>query len=119
MKIRAATAADLPDYAEVGSLSMYDDEIIEYTSPYRAQNRLSYLQHFLMRGKKRFYSGQFMFVAETEADDPEWDGRPKIVGYSCYTSTLDSVEKPKPGGFLGNRKIDLNFLNEQLINPRV
>lgn len=100
MHVRLCTAADLPTFATISAAAMYNDEVIVNTAPGREQYYTSYRYYFLLRTRMRFYSGQWLMLAVTDENDPDWDGTEKAMGYAAYSTTLKGVEKPRPGGWL-------------------
>jgi len=50
----------------------------------------------------RYYRGEFLFLAVSDSSDPDWTGHEVIMGYAAYSTTVKTVEKPCPRGWLGN-----------------
>lgn len=105
MHLRPVTQADLPVFAQALCTAMQDDEVMAFTSPYAKQYPYSRYRYVLWRATKRFYSGQFLFLIVSDPADSSWTGSTEevLLGYACYSTTVESVTKPCPGGWLGNR----------------
>lgn len=102
MHVRPITQTDLPDFAKAVGLSMWNDEMMAYTAPYREQYPDAFFRHCLYRAKIRFYRGEELFLCVTDEQDPEWTGKEVILGYCCYSTNVASVKKPWQTGWLGN-----------------
>jgi len=103
MHVRPVQQKDLFDYAHVAGQSMWDDGMMTYTAPYREKYPDSYFQYVLYRTKVRWYRGEFLFLAVSDESDADWTGREVIMGYCCYSTTVNGKQKPVRGGWLGNR----------------
>lgn len=104
MHLRPVRQADLPVFAEALNVAMKDDEVMGFTAPYSKQYPYSRYRYILWRATKRFYSGQFLFLIVSDPADSSWTGTTDevVMGYACYSTTVRSVTKPCPGGWLGN-----------------
>lgn len=102
MHIRPITQADLPDFAKVVGLSMWNDEIMAYTAPWKDQYPDSFFRYCLHRAKIRFYRGEELFLCVTDEQDPDWNGKEVVTGYCGYSTTVKSVQKLVQSGWLGN-----------------
>lgn len=102
MHMRPVLQADLYDFARVVGVSMWKDELMEYTAPYKDNYPDSYFRLCLLRTKVRWYRGEFMFLCVSDHEDTDWTGEEVIMGYCCYSTTVKTAEKPLRSGWLGN-----------------
>lgn len=104
MHLHRVSQADLPAFASAVTSAMWSDEVMAYTAPYKDKYPLSFSRYVLYRVSKRFYSGQFLFLVVSDPSDSSWTGTTDevVLGYSCYSTTVQDVIKPCPGGWLGN-----------------
>ncbi|KAJ9664040.1 hypothetical protein H2198_000543 [Neophaeococcomyces mojaviensis] len=102
MHLRPVTQADLPAFGEVAARSMWNDELMAYTAPYRDQYPDSFIRYCTQRAILRYYRGEFLFLAVSDSSDSDWNGQEVVMGYASYSTTVKSVEKPCPRGWLGN-----------------
>ncbi|KAK5938595.1 hypothetical protein PMZ80_008784 [Knufia obscura] len=102
MHIRPVEQKDLHDFARVNGRSMWNDESTNYMAPHRDKYPDSYFSYSLYRTKIRWYRGELLLLAVSDANDSDWTGQEVILGYCCYTTTVDGHQKPVRGGWLGN-----------------
>lgn len=103
MHVRSVQQKDLFDYARVVGQSMWDDEIMAYTAPHKDKYPDSFFQYTLYRTKIRWYRGELLFLAVSDENDADWTGKEVIMGYCCYSTTVNGKQKPVRGGWLGNK----------------
>ena len=102
MHLRRVQQWDLYDFAQVLAEAMRNDEVMLYLAPYKDQYPDSWRHHVLYRAKLRYYRGEELYLAVTDDSDPDWTGKEQIMGYCSYSHNIPNLEKPAPGGWLGN-----------------
>lgn len=103
MHLREGTLGDLPFVADIATEALWDDEIVQFLAPYRAQYPLSHRDNELHRAKRRFFSGNRLIVAVTDENDVTWSGKETIAGFAFWSDTRDTSKPPMlPSSMLGN-----------------
>ncbi|KAF2490212.1 acyl-CoA N-acyltransferase [Lophium mytilinum] len=96
MKVRAATASDIPRIAEITINSNDEDEMDEYLYPGRKKHPAAYLKAYEKRNIKMMeWPAIRIIVAVTEPSDDRWTGAPKIAGFCIWCRNGESKEVKK------------------------
>jgi len=93
MYIRPATPADFSATASISTAAFWNDELYEYTNPWREQYPDHFRDFFLRRHRLRYWSPGFVFqVVVTDAGDKGHTPGGTIVGYSIWQRKGTSEE---------------------------
>lgn len=91
MHIRPATPSDFSSTASLSVPCLWNDELYEYTNPYRENYPDQFRSLFLRRHKLRFVTPGFVFhVAITDDGDDGHEGEGRVVGYAVWERKGDS-----------------------------
>lgn len=88
MYIRPATLADLPAMVDVlvDVMLVNNDPLFVFLAPGRVQYPGDFRHWFLSTTRARFYSpDNYTFVAETDENDQEWNGQPRVVAHATWS----------------------------------
>ncbi|KAF2652239.1 acyl-CoA N-acyltransferase [Lophiostoma macrostomum CBS 122681] len=104
MLIRNLTREDLPVIVGMTNAGFKGDEIFDWLYPYQDKFPEDLRRSHQLRLQARLVGkGSHGFVAETEASDPDWTGRPEVVGYTFWLRTgQDETAKVWQSGSLLN-----------------
>ncbi|KAF6219096.1 hypothetical protein HO133_004921 [Letharia lupina] len=88
MHIRPATPSDFPSAASISVLCFWNDELYDYTNPWREQHPDHFRSLFLRRHKIRFVTPGYVFhVAVTDEGDQNHKGEGKVVAFAVWERT--------------------------------
>ena len=93
MRVRYATPPDFSAIADLCPDAFMDDELFVYVCPQQKDYPEHFRSLFLQSIKVLYYNPHaHLLVAETEPADPQWTGRPEVVGYAGWE--LNGVKEP-------------------------
>ena len=85
MHVRPAVSSDLSATSTLSVSGCWDDELVEWLNPYRAQYPENFRDSFLQKHRMRYWSADYHFyVAETDQEDKDWSGEPQVTGYAIW-----------------------------------
>lgn len=85
MHIRPATPSDFPSAASISVLCFWNDELYDYTNPWREQHPDHFRSLFLRRHKVRFVTPGYLFhVAVTDEGDQNHEGEGTVVAFAVW-----------------------------------
>lgn len=96
MHIRRAQPTDFPTTASISVDCFWEDELYDFTNPYKVQYPDHFRSLFLRRHHQRFWTPGFVFyVAVTDEGDDGHEGDGTVVGYAvwCRRGTSEQALK--------------------------
>ena len=96
MHVRAATPTDFSATASISVACFWEDELFNFTNPYKAQYPEHFRALFLRRQHMRYWTPGFVFqVAVTDEGDEGHEEGGEIAGYAVWSRVGKSEEAMK------------------------
>ncbi|KAI9701185.1 MAG: hypothetical protein M1836_001854 [Candelina mexicana] len=85
MHTRPCRPGDFSAIATIGAKAFLDDNLYAWLCPKRKEYPEEWRRLFVRGTKQRYNAvGTYLFVAETDESDPEWNGQSQIAGYAAW-----------------------------------
>ncbi|KAL9131693.1 MAG: hypothetical protein Q9217_000434 [Psora testacea] len=85
MHTRPARPSDFSSIADISVICFWNDELYNFTNPYKASYPSDFRYYFLRRCHLRYWTPGYVYqVAVTDEGDEGYAGKEKVVGFACW-----------------------------------